>query len=162
MSRLLTSPERGYRMGCEGMAMREIIAIVPGALYLLVGLVSLVMAYKNIFSKGLLPFQEKAAGISWDAIAPSFRAVVIALMRVSGLGFAVVGLLLITSSVLGYFAPHPLTRHTVPLISLFYCAGLFLVNYSLHRKTKAATPWKGSLYAALAILAGIAISCLAP
>jgi uncharacterized membrane protein len=138
--------------------MREIVRIVPIVLYLLVGALSSVMAYRSIFSDRLVRFHEKAAGIPWEEIDRSLQAVVLALMRVSGLGFLVVGVLLVISPVVDYFSPHLFLRYGIPLIAVMFCAGLFLVNYSLHRKASAATPLKGSLYAVLILLAGIAIS----
>ncbi len=138
--------------------MKEIVRIVPIVLYLLVGALSLVMAYRSISSDRLLRFHEKAAGIPWEEIDRSLQTVVVALMRVSGLGFLVVAALLVISPVVDYFSPHLFLRYGIPSISVMFCGGLFLVNYSLHRKAKAATPWKGSLYAVLILLAGIAIS----
>ena len=48
--------------------------------------------------------------------------------------------------------------YSIPDISLVYRFGLFLVNYQLTVKTKAKTPWKGSLYASILIGIGIGIS----
>jgi len=140
--------------------MKEVLEIIPIALYLLVGVISLIMAYKSMFSNKLLPFHEKAAGIPWDKIDRSLQCVLITLMRVSGPGFLVIAALLIISPIVNYFAPHAFLHYAVPIISAFYCMGLFLVNYSLYKRTKAPTPWKGSLYVALIILAGIVISTI--
>ncbi|MGO9482844.1 MAG: hypothetical protein ACLP05_13825 [Candidatus Kryptoniota bacterium] len=68
--------------------------IIPVFLYMIVGVVSLTMAYKNLFSNRLIAFQEKAAGKSWNEIEKGLQSVIIALMRVSGLGFLVVALML--------------------------------------------------------------------
>ena len=46
------------------------------------------------------------------------------------------------------------------ILSLLFCAGLCAVNFQLHRRTGAATPWRGSLYAAIAIAAGLLISII--
>ena len=140
--------------------MKEVLGVIPIVLYLLVGAVSLIMAHKSMFSNKLLPFQEKAAGIRWDEIDRSLQSVLLALIRISGLGFLVIAALLIISPIVNYFAPHAFLRYAVPLMSALYCMGLFLVNYSLYKRTKAPTPWKGSLYAALIILAGIVISTI--
>jgi hypothetical protein len=53
------------------------------------------MAYKSLFSKKFLPFHEQAAGKPWHTVEDGLQRVVLALMKVSGLGFLVVGLLLI-------------------------------------------------------------------
>ena len=140
--------------------MKEVLEIIPIVLYMLVGIVSLVMAYKNMFPNKLLPFHEKIAGIPWNRIDRSLQCVLIALMRVSGLGFLVIAALLIISPIVNYFVPHAFLRYAVPLMAASYCMGLFLVNYSLYKRTKAATPWKGSIYAVLIIFAGIVISTI--
>jgi hypothetical protein len=116
------------------------------------------MSCKNIFSNKVLPFHEQAARMPWDKVDRSLQDVVIALMRASGLGFLVMALLLMISPVANYFNPNVFLKYGIPLVSLMYCTGLFMVNFSLYKKTKAATPWKGSLYALLIIFAGIVIS----
>lgn len=155
-----TRPFPHVQAGCNEAPLKGVLEVIPVGLYLLVGIISLLMAYKTMFSNKLLPFQEKAAGMRWNKIDPSIQCVLIALMRVSGLGFLVMGALLIISPIVDYFAPHAFVRYAVPLISAFYCMGLFLVNYSLYKRTKAPTPWKGSLCAVLIILAGIVISTI--
>ncbi len=54
--------------------------------------------------------------------------------------------------------PDKIYKYSIPSIVLLFCCGLFIINYLLHKKTKAKTPWKGALYAVLIIAAGIVIS----
>lgn len=42
--------------------------IIPVCLYMIVGIFSMTMAYKNIFSDRFIAFHEQAAGKSWDDI----------------------------------------------------------------------------------------------
>jgi hypothetical protein len=116
------------------------------------------MAYKSVFSTTFLPFHEQAAGKSWDSIDRGLQSVIIALMKVSGLGFLVIALLLMILPIVQYFNYDSLAQYVIPGISFLYCFGLFLVNYQLSVKTNAKTPWKGSLYAAILIGFGIVIS----
>ncbi len=139
---------------------REVVNLMPNVMYLLVGVLSLVMAYKCLFSNKLIPFHEKAAGMSWDRIDSSLQAVLLALMRVSGLGFLVVAMLLLFYPVLTGQAPNALLKYTIPLICVLFCTGLFWANYLLHQKTKSPTPWKDALAAVLMLLAGMIISSL--
>jgi hypothetical protein len=140
--------------------MKDIITIIPVGLYLSVSAISFIMAYKSIFSNTFLPFHGQAAGMSWDTIDRSLQFVVIALMRVSGLGFLVIALLLMISPIINYFNSHIFLKYGMPVIALMYCIGLFVINFALYKKTKAPTPWKGSLYAGLIIFTGIVISSL--
>lgn len=134
--------------------------LVPIGLYFIVGYVCIIMARKNLFSNQFIPFHEKAAGIAWDKVGMPLQFVIIALMRVSGLGFLVIGLLLTIFPIVNYFNPDPFVKYAIPVISILYCAGLFLANYNLHIQTKASTPWKGSLYVMFIIIIGIVTSSL--
>ena len=136
--------------------MNKLIKILPILLYLIVGVISMVMAFKNIFSNKFLPFHEKAAGRAWDDI----KLVILSLLRLAGMGFLIVSILLLVFPIINYFNPNNFYKYSIPLIASIYCTGLFIFNYSLYRNTKAETPWKGSLYAMLAVIAGIIISIL--
>jgi len=46
----------------------RIIEVITIIIYGIVGVISLLMAFKNIFAKSYLPFQEEAASIVWIKI----------------------------------------------------------------------------------------------
>ncbi len=140
--------------------MNGILKISPILLYMIVGVISMVMAVKNLFSTKFLPFHEKAANKPWDEIDNPLKQVILTLLRLAGLGFLIISILLLVFPIMNYFIPNNFYKYSIPVIALIYCTGLFAINYSLYRKTKADTPWKGSLYAMLAIIAGIIISIL--
>jgi hypothetical protein len=140
--------------------MEVLTAYIPVFLYFSVGIISAMMAVKNLSSGRLLPFQEKAAGKSWEEVEPAIKPVLLALLRVSGLGFLVVAILLLLFPIVNYFSPGSLVKYAVPCIALLYCSGLFLTNYQLYKKTGAKTPWKGSLYAICIIITGLILSLL--
>ena len=142
--------------------MKHLVALFPVALYFVVGLISLVMAQKSLLSKKLLPFHEAAAGKSWDAIDKPLQGVIIALLRVGGLGFLVVGLLLLIFPIVNIQNHGRFTMFAVPVIALLYCCGLFWANYRLYKQTGASTPWKGALAAAAIVCAAIVISIAVP
>ena len=137
------------------MKLFEAITIV---LYGMVGIISLIMAYKSISSKRFLLFHEKAAGTSWNNVDSRLQYVILALTRLSGLGFLVMALILLIFPIFNYFRQDEFLKYSIPLISLVFCSGLFLINYLLHKQTKSPTPWKGSLYAMGAIIVGIILS----
>jgi hypothetical protein len=136
------------------------VRIIPVFLYMIVGVVSLTMAYKNIFSNTLIPFQEQITGKSLNDMGKGIQFVMLALMKVSGLGFLVVAMLLIIFPVVNYFVNNSFTEYAIPAISLLYCFGLFLFNYRLYVQTKVETPWRRSLYAAAIVGVGLIISLL--
>jgi hypothetical protein len=138
--------------------MQTIIKIIPILLYLIVGIISLTMAYKNLFSKGFISFQEEAAGTALDKLDQGVRNVIIALMRTTGFGFLVAGLLLTVFPVITYFKPNPIIGLAVPFVCGIYCFGLFLAMYKLHKKSGVKTPWQGSLIAVALLAIGMIIS----
>lgn len=132
--------------------------IIPVALYFIVGIISLVMAVKALFSNKFLPFHEKAAGKQWNEIDNSLKLLILSFLRLIGLGFLIVSILLIVCPIANYFTPNKFYKYSIPVIALIFCIGLFVTNYLLYKNTKANTPWKGSLYAMVIIIAGIIIS----
>jgi hypothetical protein len=139
----------------------EIMAkIIPMVLYFIVGVISLSMAWKNLFSKGLLPFHEEAIGKSLGKLDQKVGNVILALMRTTGLGFLVVGLLLVFFPAINHFESNTIVGFGIPFISGIYCFGLFLANYWLHNKSGVETPWKASLIAVAIIAIGITVSIL--
>jgi len=139
------------------MRITEMITII---LYGFVGVISLKMAFKNLFSKKYLLFHEKAAEKSWEEIDKRLQYVILAVMRISGLGFLVIALLLIVFPIVNQFIHNEFLKYSIPIIAFLFCSGLFLVNYNLYKQTNSTTPWKGSLFAMIAILTGIILSLL--
>jgi hypothetical protein len=137
--------------------MNELLKILPLALYFIVGLISLVMVFKS-FSNKYLPFHEQAAAKPWNEIDDRLKLVILSLLRLGGLGFLAIAILLLVFPVVTYFVPNKFYQLSIPFIALIYCAGLFVNNYWLYKNTKADTPWKGSLYAIGILMAGIIIS----
>ena len=138
--------------------MKEILKITPILLYMIVGVISAFMAIKNLFSARYLPFHEKAANKPWDEIENSLKLVILIFLRLIGMGFLIVSILLLVFPVVNYYNPNIFYKYSIPVLALIYCTGLFIFNYILHIKTKTDTPWKGSLYAMLALIVGIIIS----
>jgi hypothetical protein len=135
----------------------EILTIV---IYGFVGVISLIMAYKSLFAKKYLAFHEKAAAIEWTQLDKRLQYVILALLKISGLGFLVTALLLLIFPIVNYFRQDEFVRYFIPFLAFIFCSGLFIINYSLYKHTKSITPWKGSLFALVAIIAGVILSVL--
>ena len=134
--------------------------VIGTCLYACVAIISVFMASKALGARKLLPFQQVAAGKPWDEIDAGLQAVVMSLLRLSGLGFLVVGAQLGLVAITGIVHRAPFVTVALPVLSLAFCAGLCLVNLRLHRQTGVKTPWKGSLYAAIAVAAGLVLSVI--
>jgi hypothetical protein len=135
-----------------------LLKIIPGIIYMFIGAFSLVMAWKCLSAKKFLPFHEEASGEEWSKIGNNLQVVILALLKISGLGFTVISLLLMTFTILDFFHHDIYTAFVVPSISLVFCFGLFLINFNLYKKTKAGTPWKMALTVTFALTICLVLS----
>ena len=86
---------------------------------------------------------------------------ILALLRQSGLGFLLTGLLLFVGAAATLASLGLVAEFAPPLLALVFCSGLYVVNGRLGAATGAATPARESLYACIAICAGLAVSLAA-
>jgi hypothetical protein len=140
--------------------MNTVFSIVSIVLYFIVGIISMIMAFKTLTAKKFLPFHEQATGKSWKDLGKPMQAVMLTLIRLSGLGFLVTALLLLVFPIVNYFLANVFVKFAVPALAFLFCAGLFVFNYSLYRKTKAETPWSGSIVTMAVIVAGFVFSLI--
>jgi hypothetical protein len=126
-------------------------AAVASVLEFAVGLLSLVMAAKCLGARSFLPFQGNAAGTPWDRIEPRVRAVIVALIKASGLGFLTVALLLLAAPLVHSLRPGALALALAPAAALPFTLGLAVVNHRLRHATGARTPWKGAIAASVVL-----------
>ena len=140
--------------------MTGISNIVSVLIYFLVGMICLVMAMKSMFSKRYLPFHEEAADKNWDNIEKPLQNVILTILKISGLGFLIVFLILTIFPIINYFKPNLYIKYSVPIISFIFCFGLFIFNFRLFKQTKAKTPWKGSLIVMIIITISLIISVI--
>ena len=82
-------------------------------------------------------------------------------MKLLGLGFLVVGLVLLVLPILNQFDHSLVLAVTVPALALVFCGGLFYFNFRLHRKTQADTPWKGAVIAMILVITAALLSHIA-
>ena len=138
--------------------MKGMFSLVSLILFLIVGLICFFMAYTTMFSKKYLPFHEQASGKKWEELGSSLQATILTLLKLSGLGFLTVGLLITVFPIINSIHPDLLTMVAMTALALIFCFGLFIFNFRLHRKTNADTPWKGSLFAMVIIVMGFVLS----
>jgi hypothetical protein len=140
--------------------MKSVLDIVATGLYFILGIICLIMAVKSILSKKYLPFHEEAACKPWESIDKPIQNVIITILRISGLGFFIVFLVLTIFPIINYFRPDPFIKYSIPIISFIFCSGLFLFNYILFKQTKAKTPWIGALIGMFVILISFLFSII--
>ncbi len=106
----------------------------------------------------MLPFYEQSSGKLWDDIEEPVKLIILSLMKLVGLGFFIQSILMISFPIINYFLPNSVIKYLIPAIAFIYCSGLFAINFSFYKKTKADSPWKESVFAMIIIAAGIIIS----
>jgi hypothetical protein len=88
------------------------------------------------------------------------KAVLSALTRLNGLGFALAGLMLCGLPVLAVTGVSSLVSLWIGLLALMYCGGLAAVNHRLESSAGSPTPWKGSVYAAVLVAVALALTAI--
>jgi hypothetical protein len=136
------------------MPVPQLISMV---LFAMVAFIASTMAWKGLTAPGLLPFHETAAGRPADTLTTAERSVAVALTRSLGLGFAVAALALV-AAVAGAAVGDRWMVLGLGGVALVFCGGLAAINRRLETATSTSTPWKGALYAAVAIAAGLAFA----
>jgi hypothetical protein len=121
---------------------------VPLALSILVARVSLRMAWRSLSAREWLPIHEAAAGTSWTSLTPRIHALLLLQVRMGGLGFLALSLLLAALRVHLTWQPDPFVGLSVFGIGATCCVGLGVPTWHLHRETGAVTPRRGSFVAA--------------
>lgn len=127
------------------------------SIFALVSAVAFLMAAKGLTAVRLLPFHEQAGGRAWADQPVREQALALALTRSLGLGFLIAGLALAGAAVAVVWG-EPTLASALGVLAAAFCAGLAAINHRLQRSTGAHTPWRGSLYAAAAILVAVALS----
>lgn len=138
--------------------MNEIFKLILSIIYLLVAVVSLMMAYECLSAKKYLGFQEKAFKDAWKAMSEPAKATYLFQLRISGLGFFVSASILVVAIIELYLSPDSIGVYLLPFVALIFCIGLFYNNLQLSKKIDSYAPWRGSLGAVIAIAVGILIS----
>jgi hypothetical protein len=135
--------------------------LVAAAIASAVALVGFRMAWKGLSARRWLPFHERAAGAAWESLPPRQQAVVLFAVRMVGLGFLVLALVLaggVALVVRGGGRAGPVGAFAVGAASAL---GTGVFAHRLHHETGATTPWRGAFGAALA-LAVAAMLALGP
>lgn len=133
------------------MPLVQVLRLVSLALSLLVSLVSLRMAVKGLFAREWLPFHGAAAGVGWDSLAPRVQRLLVFLVRMAGLGFLALFLLLASIPTYLFWHPDRLVGLATLGVGATYCAGLGVLTHRLHHDAGVRTPWRESFLAAGAL-----------
>jgi len=138
----------------------NVLKIISYVINVGVGLICLRMAQYNILGKKIFPEHEKIIGKRWEEIEQNTKELLLAFMRLIGMGFLIVAILMILYPLAMIFYPSDIVKFAFPIIGVLYALGLFYINYMLCKKTKGTTPWKESLYMSVLLCLSIVLSML--
>ncbi len=133
--------------------------IIGSVFFALIGVVATTMAVRGLTARAYLPFHQQALGMTWEQLTPGEQEVGLALTRTLGLGFLTAAVSLFAATGFALFGD----RHAALLlgcVGLVFCTGLTFVNRELQATTAVKTPWRGALYAALAVAVGMVLCAI--
>jgi len=131
-------------------------AVIGSLLFLAVGFVSAVMAWRCLGATQLLPFHQRPTGRTWVELSSGEQSAALALTRSLGLGFLVVCLALFGASATA-LAHSEVAAYCLASLGLVFCLGLAVINHRLHVSTAVETPWRNASYLSVAVAVGIAL-----
>jgi len=126
------------------MAVFHTIASVLG---LVVALMTLSVGIRFLTAKEYFSYHKAIVGKEWNEIDASIRMVLLAVFKMTASGIIVISFVLFYSVGKGIFINENTLMDKVipPSLCLLFWVGSFLTTFSVHKKTNANTPWKGSL-----------------
>ena len=126
--------------------------------HLLATLIVAAFGVTYLFRPEFMPYHAVAVGMPWADVTPSFRVLILALMRVIGgacLAVVVLELILL-------FVPFrqgvAWARWAIPAGGLVICAGALYGMLYVGLNTSATPPWIAPVVAALLLMAGLLLS----
>ena len=138
----------------------EVIRIVNSALYIIVGLITFGIGLKFLLSKNFFSYHREATGLEWNNIDKSLQMIILAIMKMAGIGIICLSVLIITYPFVLMNSDNFFDKYLVSIISLIFWIGSFSITFNVHKKTNANTPWKGSLFSIILIVIAILLSVL--
>ena len=138
----------------------EFIRIVNYALYIIVGLITFGIGLRFLLSKKFFSYHREATGLEWNNIDKSLQMIILAIMKMAGIGITCLSVLIITYPFMFMCSDNFFDKFLVPIISLLFWIGSFNITFNVHKKTSANTPWKGSLFSTILIVIAILLSVL--
>ncbi len=123
----------------------KLIQIFYKTIYFLTGIVSLVVGLWFLTAKQFFYYHAQATGLKWEQIDQKLQLIILALMKVGGVGYIALSLFLIIFTITGDFEKNRVLKISIPVITIFFYCGIFVITFYVYMLTKANTPWNLSL-----------------
>lgn len=124
--------------------------------YLVMGTVSTVVGVTYFTATQFTAYHAEAVGTPWQEVDSRIQTLILALMKVAGAGWFVLGLVTIVLALAEFRTRNVVARWTLPLATIVFYSASFAATWRVHQETGAATPWAPCLgmvgFALLALL----------
>ena len=138
----------------------DFLNVSGGVLFSYAAVGSFFAGIRLLTSRTFLPFHQQAVGVPWGEIPERVRLLILALMRVAGIGAVLTGALCVLDCFPSIFC---IDRHLavgVGVGTVIYWFVIYSITLYVHRRTNADTPFRASFSVFTASLIGTIIRAL--
>ena len=125
-----------------------------GAFFAYATIGSLFAGIRLLANKTFLSFHQQVAGTLWSDIPEGIRLLILALMRVAGMGALVTAVLSFLNVFPSVFAVNRLLSVLIGGCTAMYWLAVFIITFYVHKRTNANTPFKSSFSVFVVALIG--------
>lgn len=119
--------------------------------------INLSLAIRFLSTKEFFPYHEEASQLKWIDVDSKLKLVILAILRVGGMGFIALALSQALACVFLFLDTLKNLVYIMLSLNFIYWIGIFFITYKVHRTTGANTPWKNSIMTLLFILIGFIV-----
>ena len=126
------------------------------SIYCVISAIHIWRGLKYYFSNEVMLYHSQAIGVPWHEIELGVQAVLLALMKVAGAGWIVLGVFTLVLAHSALKKRDSFARWTLPVGTLLFYLATFFPAWAVYQRTAAPTPWGqalvGFVFAFLALL----------
>jgi hypothetical protein len=137
----------------------NILTIISSVLIGITGLITFSIGFKFLTAKEFFTYHKFVIGKNWEEIENPIKTVILAVFKMTGSGMVSLSLIMLYYSFETIFTNqiNDLIRIVLPCVFTLFWIGSFFVTFYVFKKTKANTPWTGSLMCIVLLIAAIII-----
>jgi hypothetical protein len=114
-------------------------------LLIIVGLITLFISLKFLLARKFFPYHSQASELKWEQVDNKLQLVILAIMKMAGAAILLLGLSALAYSIYHLFVSIKLLSIVIPITVTIFWLFSFFITFYVYQKTKAKTPWNGSL-----------------
>ncbi len=115
------------------------------AIYFVIGAIDMILGARYFFSREFMFYHSQAVGAPWQEVDLGVQTLILALMKVAGAGWFVLGSFTIILVLAAFKTGSAVARWTIPMGTLIFYFASFAATWGVYQVTGAPTPWGPSL-----------------